>query len=114
MTRVLENTNPAKLQAMRDLGAEGRLHGRDFDEARLETERAAAAEGYRYVHSANEPLLIAGVGTIGLEMLYARPDIDVIIAPIGGGSGAAGISIAAKTINPKIRMLGVQSEQARV
>jgi len=58
--------------------------------------------------------LIAGVGTIGLEMLYAQPHLDVIIAPIGGGSGAAGSSIAAKTINPRIRMIGVQSEHARV
>ena len=57
-----ENVNPAKLQAMRELGAEVRLHGRDFDEARLETERVANAEGFRYVHSANEPHLVAGVG----------------------------------------------------
>lgn len=77
-TRVIiyapaENVNPAKLQAMRDLGAEVRLHGRDFDEARLETERVAAAEGFRYVHSADEPKLIAGVGTVALEVFADLP-----------------------------------------
>src|SRR6266705_1213973 len=60
-----ENVNEAKMQAMRDLGAEVRLHGRDFDEARLECERVAREEGFRYVHSANEPNLISCVGTIG-------------------------------------------------
>ena len=116
-TRVIiyapaENTNPAKLQAMRDLGAEVRLHGRDFDEARLETERAAAAEGFRYVHSANEPRLIAGVGTIGLEIFEDLPDVDVIIAPAGGGSCAAGNCLVAHDLNPNVKVIAVQSEGA--
>jgi len=64
-----ENVNESKMQAMRDLGAEVRLHGRDFDEARLEVERLAREEGYRYVHSANEPLLIAGVCAAGAGAL---------------------------------------------
>src|SRR6185369_6116654 len=107
-----ENTNPAKVQAMRDLGAEVRLHGRDFDEARLETERAAATEGFRYVHSANEPLLIAGVGTIGLEIFEDLPDVEVIIAPAGGGSCASGNCIVAHELNPKVRVIAVQSDGA--
>jgi len=116
-TRVIiyapaENVNPAKLQAMRDLGAEVRLHGRDFDEARLETERIAAAEGFRYVHSANEPLLIAGVGTIGLEIFEDLPEVDVIIAPAGGGSCASGNCIVAHELNPKVRVIAVQSDGA--
>lgn len=116
-TRVIiyapaENTNPAKLQAMRDLGAEVRLHGRDFDEARLETERAAAAEGFRYVHSANEPRLIAGVGTIGLEIFEDLPDVDVIIAPAGGGSCASGNCLVAHELNPNVKVIAVQSEGA--
>ncbi len=111
---VPESPNPDKVAAMRALGATVEVHGKDFDEARLWVEDNARSRGCRYIHSANEPLLIAGVGTIGLEMLYARPDLDVIIAPIGGGSGAAGISIAAKTIHPKIRIIGVQSQLARV
>jgi threonine dehydratase len=107
-----ENVNESKMQAMRDLGAEVRLHGRDFDEARLECERVARVEGFRYVHSANEPKLIAGVGTIGLEIFEDLPDVDVIIAPAGGGSCASGNCIVAKCVNPKVRVIAVQSEAA--
>ena len=106
------NVNESKMQAMRDLGAEVRLHGRDFDEARLECERVAREEGFRYVHSANEPMLIAGVGTIGLEIFEDLPDVDVIIAPAGGGSCASGNCIVAKKINPRVRVIAVQSEAA--
>ncbi|HJT67629.1 MAG TPA: threonine/serine dehydratase [Pyrinomonadaceae bacterium] len=116
-TRVIiyapaENVNAAKVQAMRDLGAEVRLHGRDFDEARLETERLAAAEGFRYVHSANEPRLIAGVGTIGLEIFEDLPEVDVIIAPAGGGSCASGNCLVAHELNPDVKVIAVQSEGA--
>jgi threonine dehydratase len=108
----IENVNESKMQAMRDLGAEVRLHGRDFDEARLEAERMAQQKGFRYVHSANEPKLIAGVGTIGLEIFDELPDVDVIIAPAGGGSCASGNCIVAKHVNPKTRVIAVQSESA--
>ena len=107
-----ENVNEMKMQAMRDLGAEVRLHGRDFDEARLETERVAGEEGLRYVHSANEPHLIAGVGTMGLEIFEDLPDVDVIIAPAGGGSCASGNCIVAKHLNPNVRVIAVQSAEA--
>src|SRR5947207_1284985 len=107
-----ENVNESKMQAMRDLGAEVRLHGRDFDEARLEVERLARAEGFRYIHSANEPKLIAGVGTISLEIFEDLPDVDVIIAPAGGGNCASGNCIVANKINPQVRVLAVQSEAA--
>src|SRR5947209_11700069 len=108
----IENVNESKMQAMRDLGAEVRLHGRDFDEARLECERVARDEGFRYVHSANEPKLIAGVGTIGLEIFEDLPDVDVIIAPAGGGSCASGNCIVAHQLNPKVRVIAAQSEAA--
>ena len=116
-TRVIvyapaENVNPAKLEAMRDLGAEVRLHGRDFDEARLETERVAAAEGFRYVHSADEPRLIAGVGSIGLEIFEDLPEVEVIIAPAGGGSCVSGNCIVARNLNPNVKVIAVQSEGA--
>ena len=107
-----ENVNEMKMQAMRDLGAEVRLHGRDFDEARLETERVAREEGFRYVHSANEPYLIAGVGTMGLEIFEDLPDVDVIIAPAGGGSCASGNCIVANQLNPSVRVIAVQSDRA--
>ncbi|HEY79838.1 MAG TPA: threonine dehydratase [Caldilineae bacterium] len=109
---VPEDANPAKVASMRNLGAEVVFHGRDFDEAREWVEAEAARRGYRYIHSGNEPLLIAGVGSYALEMLEQQPDLDVIIVPVGGGSGAAGVCIVAKTINPAIRVIGVQSEQA--
>ena len=107
-----ENVNETKMRAMRALGADVRLHGRDFDEARLETERAAEREGYRYVHSANEPKLIAGVGTIGLEIFEDLPDVDVIIAPAGGGSCASGNCIVAKHVKPNVQVIAVQSKAA--
>jgi threonine dehydratase len=107
-----EGANEAKLDAMRRLGAEVRQHGRDFDEARIVAAEAAIDEGRRFIHSANEPLLIAGVGTIGVEMLDAAPDMEVVFVPIGGGSGAAGMCLAAKARNPDIRVIGVQSASA--
>lgn len=107
-----ENVNELKMQAIRDLGAEVRLHGRDFDEARLEAERIAKEEGFRYVHSANEPHMLAGVGTMALEIFEDLPDIDVIIAPAGGGSCATGNCIVTKHLNPEVRVIAVQSELA--
>jgi threonine dehydratase len=104
--------NRVKVAAMEQLGAEVILHGADFDEAREHCEELARRDGYRYVHSANEPLLVAGVGTHTLEALEVRPDLDVLIVPIGGGSGAAGACIAARAIDPAIEVIGVQSAQA--
>ena len=88
---VPEEANPVKVASMRGLGAELVFHGRDYDEAREHCERLAAEHGYRYVHSGNEPLLIAGVATHTLEILEEQPETDVVIVPIGGGSGAAGV-----------------------
>ncbi len=105
-------SNPDKVTAMRALGAQVVLQGKDYDEARAWVEATAAAEGYRYVHSGNEPLLIAGVGTVTLEILETLPDVDVIIVPVGGGSGASGACLVAKTINPAIQVIGVQSANA--
>jgi threonine dehydratase len=109
---VPENANPVKVASMRGLGAELVFHGRDFDDAREHCEELAREQGYRYVHSGNEPLLIAGVATETLEILEQEPEIDAIVVPIGGGSGAAGACIAAKAINPAIEIIGVQSEGA--
>jgi threonine dehydratase len=109
---VPEEANPVKVASMRGLGAEVVFHGRDFDDAREHCERLAAEHGYRYVHSGDEPLLIAGVGTATLEILEEQPGTDVLVVPIGGGSGAAGACIVAKTLKPAVRVVGVQSEAA--
>ena len=110
---VPERANPVKLAAMRAQGAELIEHGEDFDAAREHCAALAEEHGYRYVHSGNEPLLIAGVGTETLEILEDRPDVDVIVVPIGGGSGAAGACIVAKAIRPELEVIGVQSEAAQ-
>jgi threonine dehydratase len=109
---VPEQANPGKVTSMRGLGAELVFHGRDFDDAREHCERLASEQGYRYVHSGNEPLLIAGVATETLEILEEQPQTEVILVPIGGGSGAAGACIVAKAVNPAIRVIGVQSDAA--
>ncbi len=107
-----DGSNPGKVAAMRTLGAEVVFHGQDFDEAREWCEAKAETSGMRYVHSANEPRLIAGVGTAALECLEQEPDLDVLIVPIGGGSGICGAGLAAKKMNPKIHLVGVQAENA--
>lgn len=107
-----EGSNPYKIECIRDLGATVELHGRDFDETKAWVEAEARSRDYRYIHSGDEPLLIAGVGTLYLEVVEELPDIDVILVPVGGGSGASGACIVAKTINPSIKVIGVQSEGA--
>ena len=108
-----EDANPNKVAAMRALGAELVFHGADFDAARLHCERLAKEEGYRFVHPVNDPLLIAGVGTQTLETVEDLPDVDVLMLPLGGGSGISGACIVAKGIDPSIEVLAVQSEQAQ-
>jgi threonine dehydratase len=109
---VPEGANPVKLASMGALGAELVVRGEDFDDAREHCERLAAEHGYRYIHSGNEPHLIAGVATGTLEIVEAQPEIDVVIVPIGGGSGAAGACIVAKAIGRSVEVIGVQSEAA--
>jgi threonine dehydratase len=109
---VPERANPVKVESMRALGAEVVFHGADFDEAREHCEKLAAEHRYRYVHSGNEPALIAGVATYTLEILEASPDVEAIVVPVGGGSGAAGACLVAKAVRPSIEVIGVQSEAA--
>src|SRR4051794_39281158 len=87
--------NPDKVAAMRSLGAEIVEYGRDFDEAKEHCEAICLGRGMRYVHSANEPDLIAGVGTYGIEIFDDCPDADVVLAPVGLGSGICGVALAA-------------------
>jgi threonine dehydratase len=104
--------NPLKVAATVAMGAEVIQTGRDFDNARLAAEEHAARYLARYVHSANEPLLVAGVGTAALELLESAPDLDALIVPVGGGSGILGAGIVARAVNPAIRIVGVQAEGA--
>jgi threonine dehydratase len=104
--------NPLKVSAIEALGAEIVTAGRDFDEAREHCERLAEADGYRYVHSGDEPHLIAGVATEALELLEEEPRTDVVIVPVGGGSGAAGACIAARGLGGASRVIAVQSDAA--
>lgn len=105
-------SNPLKLAAIDRLGAEIVEVGEDFDACRVAAEESAAASGAYYVHPANEPRLIAGVATYSLEIIEAVPDLDVLIVPAGGGSGLAGACLAAKAVNPKLRVVGVQAAGA--
>lgn len=104
--------NPDKNRAMRHWGAEVVEHGHDFDAAREYCESLCQEHEFRYVHSANEPKLIAGVATFALEILEDLPKPDVILVPIGLGSGASGTSLVAHWLSPKTRVIGVQAEQA--
>lgn len=105
-------SNPDKVAAMRAFGAQVIEHGRDFDEAREHVEALAPREGWRYVHSANEPLLIAGVGTYALEIFDQLPDADYVFVPIGGGSGASGCCLARTGAGSRARIVGVQAAGA--
>ncbi len=107
-----ENANPNKVAAMKALGAELIFHGDNFDAARAHCERLAKEEGYRFVHPVNDPFLIAGVATQALETIEDLPDVQVLMVPLGGGSGVSGACIVAKGIDPSIEVLAVQSEQA--
>jgi len=109
---VPEGANPVKVEAIRAWGADVVEQGRDFDDAREHCEALAAEHGYRYVHSGDEPLLIAGVATETLEIVEARPDVDVIVVPVGGGSGAAGACLVARALGRPVEVIGVQSEAA--
>jgi threonine dehydratase len=104
--------NPEKNLAMRALGADLIEFGRDFDEARERVEQMRHERRLRYVHSANEPMLIAGVATYALEIFDDWPDADVILVPIGGGSGACGCCIVRSGLGSRAKVIGVQAERA--
>ena len=109
-----EAANRLKVQATMALGSKVIETGRDFDAARVAAEEHATSHGLRYIHSANEPLLVAGVGTATLELLEAVPELDVIFVPVGGGSGVLGAGTVARAVNPAIKIIGVQAEGRRL
>ena len=109
---VPRGNNPEKNAAMRGLGAEVVEHGRDYDEAREHVEALAVRDGWRYVHSANERHLIAGVGTYAIEIFEAAPDLDYLFVPVGGGSGASGCCIARTGAGAHAKIVGAQAAGA--
>jgi threonine dehydratase len=111
---VPEGNNPDKNAAMRALGATLIEHGPDFDAAREHVEDLVRGNGLRYVHSANEPHLITGVATYALEIFEALSDIDVVLVPIGGGSGACGCALVRRWLGSHAKVIGVQATGADV
>ncbi|MBM3808575.1 MAG: threonine dehydratase [Acidimicrobiia bacterium] len=109
---VPDGNNPEKNAAIRAFGAVLEEGGRDFDEARERCEQRAASTGARYVHSADEPLLIAGVGTYALELFEDLPDVDVIFVSLGGGSGACGLITVRNALGSNARIVAVGASKA--
>ena len=105
-----ENAPIAKIQATKSYGAEVILHGSMFDEAKEYAFKLAQEKGYVFVHPFEDAKVIAGQGTIGLELIEQIKDLDTVVVPIGGGGLISGIAIALKSLNPKIRIIGVQTE----
>jgi len=106
---MAENATPAKVAATRGYGAEVVLHGTIWDEANEKAKELVRTEGLTYVHPFDDEQLIAGQGTLGLEIVQDWPDVDAVIVPIGGGGLISGVSMAVKSHNPMIRVVGVES-----
>ncbi|HUF54212.1 MAG TPA: pyridoxal-phosphate dependent enzyme [Dehalococcoidia bacterium] len=108
-----DESNPMKVESMRALGAEVLFHGADFEAAREYAENLAEESGAQFIHHANDPRLITGVATLSLEVMEVLPDVDVIVAPIGGGSGVLAHLLCAKALRPDVEVIAVQAEGAR-
>lgn len=110
---VMPKTTPdIKVNAVRGYGGEVVLHGNNFDEAKGEAERLAAEHGYTYVPPFDHPLVIAGQGTIGMEMLQQNGHLDYIFVPVGGGGLAAGVAVLIKQLMPEIKVIAVEPEDS--
>ncbi|HXG89793.1 MAG TPA: threonine ammonia-lyase [Vicinamibacterales bacterium] len=106
---MASNATPSKIAATRGYGAEVILHGTIWDEANEKALELVRDQGLTYVHPFDDEQLIAGQGTVGLEIVQDWPDVDVVIVPIGGGGLISGVAMAVKSHNPKIRVIGVES-----
>jgi threonine dehydratase len=107
-----EGANPVKVKAIRSLEPEIIFHGQIFEEAKDFADQLAAERGARFIHPANEPHLIAGVASYALEIIEDCPGVDIIIVPVGGGSGASGCCLAKEGLKPAVQVIGVQAEKA--
>ncbi len=106
---MAENATPAKIAATKAYGAEVVLHGQIWDEANEKAKELVRTEGLTYISPFDDPHLIAGQGTLGLEIITDWPTVDAVVVPIGGGGLISGVSMAVKSHNPKIRVIGVES-----
>ncbi|ENM3806546.1 threonine ammonia-lyase, biosynthetic [Vibrio cholerae] len=112
-TIVMPRTTPdIKVEAVRGFGGEVLLHGSNFDEAKAEAERLAKEQGYTFVPPFDHPLVIAGQGTIGMEMLQQNGHLDYIFVPVGGGGLAAGVAVLVKQLMPEIKVIAVEPEDS--
>ncbi|HNQ85005.1 MAG TPA: threonine/serine dehydratase [Deltaproteobacteria bacterium] len=109
---VPENNNPEINRIIESFGAELIVHGHDFYDAQFYCDELVAAAGYYYVEQGNEPEMLNGIGTMGLEIFEDLPDVDVIICPIGGGAGCASLLRVVQAINPEVQIVGVQAAKA--
>jgi threonine dehydratase len=103
-----ERASLAKVEAVRGYGAELLMHGRDYDEAEAKAHELGAQRGLTFVHAFNDPHVIAGQGTLGLEILEDLPDVETVLVPVGGGGLLAGIALAIKAKRPDVRVVGVE------
>jgi len=106
---MAENATPAKIAATKAYGGEVVLHGKIWDEANQKALELVRTEGLTYISPFDDPQLIAGQGTLGLEVVTDWPELDAIVVPIGGGGLISGVSMAIKSHNPKVRVIGVES-----
>jgi threonine dehydratase len=106
---MAENATPAKIAATKGYGAEVVLHGMIWDEANEKAKELVRDQGLTYIHPFDDAQLIAGQGTLGLEIIQDWPEVDAVIVPIGGGGLISGVSMAVKSHNPKTRVIGVES-----
>jgi threonine dehydratase len=109
---MAENATPSKIAATRGYGAEVVLHGTIWDEANEKAKELVAERGLTYIHPFDDPQLVAGQGTLGLEVYEDFPEADVVVVPIGGGGLISGVSMAMKAMNPKVKIVGVESSGA--
>src|ERR671913_984182 len=99
-----------KVGRVRQYGAQTVLHGEDYDGAFTEAQRLRQERGLTLLHAFNDPWVVAGQGTIGLELYEQNPDLDAVLVPVGGGGLIAGIGLVLKALKPKIHIIGVQAE----
>ncbi|MFI5311131.1 MAG: threonine ammonia-lyase [Gemmatimonadales bacterium] len=106
---MASNATPSKVEATKAYGAEVVLHGEIWDEADALARKLVQERGYTYIHPFDDLQLIAGQGSVGLEILEDWPEVDVIVVPIGGGGLISGIALAARAMNPRVKVIGVES-----